>query len=1097
MANKAIPTGIQTTAALAALTPQTLQRRFSAVYGRGLQLHRAGAVALDRVDDERAHGRIKDDLAQPFRTRVALIDGGDGVALDNDCSCELGRDCEHVVALALAWGQARSRPAPPSARPPRDAEPGARVSKPSPPCPWSAWADRVVAASATAPAEPPAASGRDDEQIRYLFALDDERPLIRPVRTRALKTGRAGGMKPIDLDSDQALERISRVAPADRALLIALKFAARAYRGHEPWLDLSTLPDDVLDDLVASGRCHLEDANGPVLAGGEPRALALAWRVDDDGAQTLLPELGGARALGVSWSRYLDPETHRIGRIERGSYAACLDAIRSAPPIQPDYRAEALAAIARAGLGDVLPRPRALDLVVRRVEARALVTLDRPLDDRSGGAQLPQGIAAMLEFRYGGLSIAANDERDELREFDGKRVIEMPRDGAFETACVEFLEHVGLKRADAPAGSGIEHPPAHWRRAQPLNPEQVRRFVDNLTTQAPVFRIDVYASERFPLFVGPTLDAPTVELREIESGWFDVQIGIEVDGARVDLYALLDALERGALKREAKGLIVPLANGRTALFPRERLDALLVLVKEIDTADGKRAVPRERLPALLPPPDWRLVLDDAADRFLTDVAQFDGLSPLDPPPDFQATLRPYQARGVAWLDFLRRFGFGGVLADEMGLGKTVQVLAFLAREHAEGRLTRPALVVCPTSVAPNWRAEALRFAPMLRTQKLARGDRSDVLRTLDAQHLVITNYSLLLRDIDELERQRWSMLVLDEAQWLKNSASQGFRAASLLRADLAVALSGTPVENHLGELKALFDLVMPGLLGADAAFAERFRTPIERDQDHAASAGLKRRIRPFLLRRTKSEVAAELPPRTIITRPVEFGEAQRELYETIRASMEIRVRDILAARGAATGLKVLDALLKLRQVCCDPALIAGVDPATGSAKREALDEFLPMLIEEGRGVLLFSQFTSMLDLIERDVIARGIRYARLDGATADRAKPVQRFQSGEVPLLLVSLKAGGVGLNLTRADTVILYDPWWNPAAEAQAIDRAHRIGQDKPLFVYELVASNTVEEKMQALKARKRAIAEAVIEAGDASLSTLGANELLALLAR
>lgn len=382
---------------------------------------------------------------------------------------------------------------------------------------------------------------------------------------------------------------------------------------------------------------------------------------------------------------------------------------------------------------------------------------------------------------------------------------------------------------------------------------------------------------------------------------------------------------------------------------------------------------------------------------------------------------------------------------------------------------------------------------------LARGDRSEALASLGARDLVITNYALLLRDLDELARQRWSVLVFDEAQWLKNSASQGFRAAGRLKADLRLALSGTPVENHLGELKALFDLALPGLLGSDREFTERFRHPIERQQDDGATESLRRRIRPFLLRRTKAEVAAELPPRTTIERPIELGEGQRDLYESIRAQMESRVRELLAgAGGGGTGLAVIDALLKLRQVCCDPALLGDeARGAIGSAKREALLEFLPTLVEEGRAVLLFSQFTSMLDLIERDLDERGIAYARLDGNTADRARPVQRFQSGEVPLMLVSLKAGGVGLNLTRADTVILYDPWWNPAAEAQAIDRAHRIGQDKPVFVYELIASGTVEEKMQGLKARKRALAESIIENADEPTAALSPEELVALFER
>ena len=318
-----------------------------------------------------------------------------------------------------------------------------------------------------------------------------------------------------------------------------------------------------------------------------------------------------------------------------------------------------------------------------------------------------------------------------------------------------------------------------------------------------------------------------------------------------------------------------------------------------------------------------------------------------------------------------------------------------------------------------------------------------------------------------------------------------------IKAGLRLCLTGTPVENHLGELKAQFDLAFPGLLGDDRHFLQRFRQPIEKSHDPQVARRLRQRLRPFLLRRTKQEVATELPPRTHIAVGIELGEAQRDLYEGIRIQMEKRVRDVLVQRGLARShITVLDALLKLRQVCCDPRLVdlPSARKVKASAKREALMDLLPTLIEDGRSVLLFSQFTTMLDLIEADVTERGLTFARLDGSTRNRRLPVERFQRGEVPLFLVSLKAGGVGLNLTRADTVILYDPWWNPATEAQAIDRAHRIGQDKPVFVYELTCTGTVEEKMASLKARKRAVAEAVLASGESAIETLQADDLLSL---
>lgn len=1078
-------------------TPQQVQRQLPQVYGRGIQLFRAGWVALERHDARGAAGRVRDDLPEPYVVRVAVAGAPDAPSLESTCTCELRGDCEHAVALALAWQAESSRAgalvARPASRSPEESE---AAAKPALPCPWAEWL-REAQARNKAIAEIPS---REDDQILYLLALDDGRALVRPIRARVLRTGRLGGVKPIELDDDEALERLSRLPPADRALLVALKFGRRAYRGHEPWIDVDSAGPGVLECLLETDRCHLDDPNGPVVGLGPPRPLGIRWRLHDDGTQTIEADVGGGTAFGEAWSWYHDPECQRIGRLEPGPLAGKIGLLRDAPPVQPDYRAEALAALAKAGFAD-LPPPRALEVVSRRVDPRAILTLDRPLDDVDAGGDLPRGVAAMLEFRYGDCLIPANDTRDELRVVDGRRVIEMPRDGAFEAACVRMLEHLGLRPLVDP-DDGDDHPASQWVRPQPLSADAARRWVDSLRTQAESLRIDVYSTERFPLFVGPTLGAPELELVYAGKDWFEARLGIVVDGQRVDLYPILEAALRHHRAADGRGLVLTLPDGRTALFPRERLDPVLRLFAELETRDGTRGIARERVPAIVPPPDWRFTPGPAAQAFLREIGHFDGLREITPPPGFRAALRPYQLAGLAWLDFLRRFRFGGVLADDMGLGKTVQLLAFLAREKAEGRLAQPALVVCPTSVAPNWTSEAARFAPSLSTVMLARGDRSEALASLGSRDLVVTNYALLLRDLDELARQRWSVVAFDEAQWLKNSASQGFRAAGRLKADLRLALSGTPVENHLGELKALFDLALPGLLGSDREFTERFRHPIERHQDEAATDALRRRIRPFLLRRTKAEVASELPPRTTIERRIELGEAQRDLYESIRAQMESRVRELLAGAGAGAGggagLAVIDALLKLRQVCCDPALLGDeAGGATASAKREALLEFLPTLIEEGRAVLLFSQFTSMLDLIERDLDERGIAFARLDGNTADRARPVQRFQSGEVPLMLVSLKAGGVGLNLTRADTVILYDPWWNPAAEAQAIDRAHRIGQDKPVFVYELIACGTVEEKMQTLKARKRALAEAIVEHADEPTAALSPEELVALFER
>ena len=447
-----------------------------------------------------------------------------------------------------------------------------------------------------------------------------------------------------------------------------------------------------------------------------------------------------------------------------------------------------------------------------------------------------------------------------------------------------------------------------------------------------------------------------------------------------------------------------------------------------------------------------------------------------------------------WLQHLRENDLGGLLADDMGLGKTAQTIAHIVIEEAAGRLDRPALVVVPTSLVPNWTAELTRFAPGLRVVVLYGLDRHERRRDLTGVHVVITTYTVLTRDIEEMASLPWHLVVLDEAQAIKNATAKATHAVCRLDTRHRLCLSGTPIENHLGELWSQFAFLMPGLLGHRKAFGRRFRTPIEKDGDPVRRRQLSTRIRPFILRRTKSAVATELPPKHTILRRITLAPDQRELYETIRATMHARVTEGIAERGMARShMLVLDALLKLRQVCCDPRLVklASAKLTGTSSKLDDLMEMVGEMIAEGRRILLFSQFTSMLDLMKPSLEAAGIPFVELRGDTTDRAAPVRRFEAGEVPLFLISLKAGGRGLNLTSADTVIHYDPWWNPAVEDQASDRAHRIGQTKSVFVYKLIAADTVEERIVELQERKAALASIALSEDGMALPAMDTEDI------
>ena len=541
-----------------------------------------------------------------------------------------------------------------------------------------------------------------------------------------------------------------------------------------------------------------------------------------------------------------------------------------------------------------------------------------------------------------------------------------------------------------------------------------------------------------------------------------------------------------------------------------------------------------------------VAVDDTFAQARQRLHEFKGVEPVDPPPDFLGTLRPYQREGLGWLAFLRWFGMGGVLADDMGLGKTIQVLAMLQAQAAEARAGNngatsdpaettgavaatalPSLIVAPRSLIFNWIDEAQRFTPDIRAIAYTGSDREAMRDRFHDYDLVITSYGLLRRDIEALREQPFNYVVLDEAQAIKNPGSQAAKAARLLDARHRLALTGTPVENHIGDLWSIFEFLNPGMLGTSARFGELIRASAAAEPAPAGGspgtngepavsslAQVAQALRPFILRRTKRQVLADLPDKTEQTIVCEMEPAQRKIYDDLKAYYRSSLLTQLdtgpgssAARGepaAAAGaggssnnaFMVLEALLRLRQAACHPGLIDDKRADAPSAKLEALLEMLGDVIDEGGKALVFSQFTSMLGLVRRKLEAQGIPYVYLDGQTRDRKRVVEEFQNDpNIPVFLISLKAGGFGLNLTAAEYVFILDPWWNPAVEAQAIDRTHRIGQTRRVFAYRMICQDTVEQRIIELQNRKRQLADAIVDEQGDLLKNLTREDLESLL--
>ncbi|WP_049622934.1 SNF2-related protein, partial [Frateuria defendens] len=1020
---------------------------------------RNGCVSALRTDmlDGRLmlRAKVEGSYGQRYDCRVDVDISGPDVE-DAACSCPVGVYCKHAAAMLIAAG----------------GDTAARLSPPAPGVPaaaleaWERWLHTLaISPERQHQAEPERCFGvllrsNGRQPVAGLLALP---AWLRPSKNRQ----RPGLADPQSLLLHDELGAVPVPAggwPAETAAaLVTLMQRQYVQVGNQRWAPIRARHEEqALEHLLAHHPVWFERASAP-LQRAEPRPLELHWHEADDGSQRLAARVDAADALLLHGAGlwYIQPRLGRYGRVDGD--ARMLEQLSQAPVLSPAQVAALRQRLRRGDLPHTLPEPvdrgpvesiRTPPQPVLRLRAATL----RHWNGRSHEVGL-----ARLAFDYAGslLPAAGGGAIEHRRHGEGLREIHRAADA--EQRALRQLDKLGivplapvtyeyaLPHTDFTLDDRVLRPA---KRQPPRAPDDWRDVLDTLAAAG--FRLEYEPG--YPHDTLVPIDGWHAELAPSGNAWFDVALGIDAGGERLDLLPILrrvladPAFPRHAPKGEKKHATwrVALDGERSIELPLARLRALIEPLLEWLEDEGGLRLHRSQAPALQALADdtqlhWRG--DDALRAQLERLRQA-GAQRAKLPRGFKATLRPYQRDGLAWLDFLGAAGLGGILADDMGLGKTVQVLAHILGEKQRGRLDAPALVVAPTSLVGNWQAEAARFAPALKVLVLHGADRADRYDAIAAHDLAITTYPLLPRDRDRLLEARFALLVLDEAQAIKNASSQAARVVREIPAARRLAMTGTPLENHLGELWAQFDAVEPGLLGSERQFARHYRTPIEKHNDHDRQQRLNRRIGPLLLRRRKDDVLTDLPSKTEIVHMLDLEGAQRALYETLRLAQHERVRQAVQERGLAqAGIVVLDALLKLRQACCDPRLVklASAKKVRASAKLDALLELLEGLLDDGRRVLLFSQFTEMLALIEAALLKRGIAHQTLTGQTParERTARVERFQRGEVPLFLISLKAGGTGLNLTAADAVIHYDPWWNPAVEAQATDRAHRIGQD------------------------------------------------------
>lgn len=954
---------------------------------------------------------------------------------------------------------------------------------------------------------------------------------VKLLQNRSLASARPQSFNPINPGSLLATADAMKEEDWEiTKLLLKIGCGTKGYGDTRIWLE-SSGGFDILKHIIQTKRCYFETcAAAEPLCWGKKLPCHFEWVVDAaSGYQKLMPVTGNAehqiRRIGEQVV-YIDLSTYTIGELEFQESPRALVALFDSPSIPLSSIEQVKETFVRKAFPEsIIPKERKKEVIqtfpipILKVYRVVEADIDSEFDlekrfeddddfddyDDDEGCQY---LAVEIAFDYGGyicLFSSQLKEKIEIRQTQDV-LATIHRNLEIEQQAAEFIQGNNWEKE----GDNL------FVRFDSEDDTNVA-FLNFLKHDKPVltdagWKIEICSD--FP--VHRIIDSDDIYIDVDPSNvnnWFDVELGVLIDGQRINLLPFLKKI-----LKDSKNL--PDYLDQLSEFPADKEISLMNDQKEMLilpagkilhflTLFNADSINNEAQNFRMS--SWNAILlgemgaaENAAKTrwFGNDSIKSTIQTLLDPiqssqlefPSEFQCDLRQYQIEGIAWMQTLRKSRMSGILADDMGLGKTVQTIAHLSIEKAEGRLTLPSLVVVPTTLLSNWMHELKRFAPHFKVLILHGNERKQHFGLLKDYDLIFTTYPLLSRDREPLLNQEFCYLIMDEAQYVKNSKTLAYQIVHQIKAHHRLLLTGTPMENHLGEIWSLFHLLMPGFLGDEKTFNKVFRKPIEKNGDKKRQELLSKRLKPFMMRRTKKIVAKELPDKTVIIQRIELDPKQRDLYETIRLKAQEKVMKEIAAKGFnRSQIVVLDALMKMRQACCDPRLVKlDIDLSQiPSAKLNYLKEVLPQMIEEKKQVIIFSQFTSMLGLIEQELKELQISYEMLTGDTLDRERPVKRFQNGEIPLILLSLKAGGVGINLTAADTVIFFDPWWNPAAENQAIDRAHRIGQKKAVFVYKLVTEGTVEEKILTLQERKQRLLEAVFDAKEGDMTKLSSDDL------
>lgn len=1083
----------------------------SSYYVRGVEYFGRGYVKSVEFDENKILGSVIG--SRQYKQIITVSDN----IIEGKCSCPVGYNCKHVVAVLLEalkmnnpnFMQRTSKPISPKLK---VVEPQKKLDiKLS--YQTKEWLDKFLLLEKKEIAK---------KKLLYLLDFNQEENSLKvsSVAMNLTKDGNWSGDYQYYNPSNT-----TRTSPAkfltDEDVIILRDIANNIY--HFSLDEYRKLEGkrgfDILEKIVKSKKCFFKKPSEKPVEFGEKRYCEIAWNLNEKGEQhsflKTVEKIDGFFVLDNIY--YVDFNNNQIGLIETDLDENIAIFMLSCPKIKED-EAGLVKDFIEENINKKFQKKLSLptvfkEVIAKKIKPKVVLKLHNlNITERyNENVIIP---VLNLYFEYDQISIIHDDTTPIITLQQNEKIVKIKRDFQYEREVKNILENFNFKTT-----RDLRYPYSFYKHIKEegsiapyifLDEKEIQNLLSQTITDKWVsfltksildlkekgWKIEI-ADDFLIDIILPDEDWYSDIVKSEANDWFNIDIGIHIAGEKTSLIPILvnllrrkkDVFHEIQQLKDDENLAVKIEAGKVLLLPVSRIrDIILFLQNLLDADYDDNGIKVSRFSANI---IAELAASEAAtklrffgDKKLIEIGQklkdFHSIENVEQPKNFTVQLRNYQHEGLNWLQFLKKYNFAGILADDMGLGKTIQTLAHIQYEKENNNLDKPFLIIAPTSVVNNWQQEIKKITPNLNLLVLQGSKRKEELPNFAKQDIILTSYPLLRIDQELLLSVDYHSVILDEAQYIKNSKAKVTLIANQIRAENRLCLTGTPIENHLGELWSIFNFLMPGYLGSEKAFNNIFRNPIEKQNNQEQKAILAKRVKPFLLRRTKEKILHELPQKTEITRYIELTAKQKDLYETIRALTFEEVKNEIEKKGfARSQIKILEALLRLRQICCDPRIsnLKNAKKIHDSAKMDYLMEMLTDLIEQKRSILLFSQFVSMLSLIEEECKKRNIKYVKLTGSTKDRQTPIKEFQEGKVQLFLISLKAGGVGLNLTKADTVIHYDPWWNPAVENQATDRAHRIGQQNPVFVYKLITTNTVEEKILNMQSKKKDLADKLFD--------------------